>query len=144
LGAWTSLRATPSPAFAIYATARGGQDVVLPEAASAPLLHVDGAVAALIAAIDAKATGIVNIGAPASVALAEFAGHVARHYGVDARVDPAAANIALFAINRPPTDNTRLRLATGHDIPAFDPVLIAAHADWLDKHYGTPVSQSAI
>lgn len=145
-GAWehrTSLRATPSPAFAIFEAARAGRDVILPEAASAPLLHIDGAVAALLALIDGTATGIVNLGAPASVDLDGFARRVAAVYGVTARVDLATANIALFAANRPPTDNARLRGATGHRIAAFDPDLIDRHADWL-AHHGTPVSQSAI
>ncbi|MGB3553942.1 MAG: NAD(P)-dependent oxidoreductase [Jannaschia sp.] len=146
-GAWehrTSLRATPSPAFAMFEAARAGHDIVLPEAASAPLLHVDACVAALLALIDGDVRGIINLGAPASVDLVKFAVRIAERYGVTARIDSEAANIPLFAANRPPTDNTRLHTATGHDIPAHDTALIAAHADWLDAHYGTPVSQSAI
>jgi nucleoside-diphosphate-sugar epimerase len=144
-GAWehrTGMRATPSPVFAMFEAARAGRDVVLPEAASAPLLHVDALVAALLAAIDGGVEGVVNLGAPRSVDLLEVARLVAARHGVAARVGEGA-NVPLFAANRPPTDNARLLAATGHAIPGFEPGLVAAHADWLDRHHGTPVRNSA-
>ncbi len=138
-GAWehrTALRATPSPAFAMFEAAQAGADIVLPQAASAPLLHVQAAVDGLLALIDSDASGIINLGAPVSVNLLALARAVARHYGVAARIDADTANIPLFTANRPPTDNGRLTAATGHVLAPYAPDLIAAHADWLDTHKG--------
>lgn len=136
-GAWehrTALRATPSPAFAMFEAARAGCDVVLPKRASAPLLHVHAAVEALAALVRADAEGVVNVGAPASVDLLAFAQLIAAHHGVAARVDPDAANIPLFAVDRPPAEGARLHALTGYAIPPHDPSLVALHAAWLDAH----------
>ena len=99
--------------------------------------------AGLLALVDARATGVINLGAPTSVDLLDFAQRVAAHYGGGARIDAEAANVALFAADRPPADGARLRAATGYAPPPFEPALIAAQAAWLDAHHGTPVSQSA-
>ena len=138
-GAWerrTRARATPSPAFAMFEAARAGRDVILPTRATAPLLHVDEAVAGLVALIDGGASGVVDVGGPASLDLLAFAEAVARRYGVAARIDPDAANVPLFAADRPPTANARLRAATGHAIAGPAPDAVDRHADWLDAHPG--------
>lgn len=138
-GAWErrhELRTTPSPPFAMFEAARAGRDVVLPFAATAPLCHVERAVAALLALVEAPgAEGPVNVGGTRALPLLAFAEAVAARYGVTARIDPEAPNVPLFAADRPPMDHARLRRLTGHVMPDPDPAAeIARHASWLDAH----------
>jgi UDP-glucuronate 4-epimerase len=134
-GPWeadTGVRDTPSAPLQILRLAERGEPVVLPRPSRRDWLYVRDAAAGIAALLDAPrpAHRVYNVAAGFEGSLVDWCRAVEPAFpGLRWRVDPAAANVNLYAAyDRAPMDIGRLRADTAFE-PRFD--LAAAAADFL-------------
>ncbi len=143
-GPWeadSGVRDTPSAPLQVLRLAERGEEAVLPRPHPRDWLYVRDAAAGLAALLDAPrpAYRTVNVAAGFVRPLADWCRALVPAFpGWRWRIDPDAANVALYAsYDRAPMDATRLRADTAF-VPRFD--LAEAAADfvpWRRRHGAT-------
>jgi UDP-glucuronate 4-epimerase len=143
-GPWeadSGVRDTPSAPLQVLRLAERGEEAVLPRPHPRDWLYVRDAAAGLAALLDAPrpAHRTVNVAAGFVRPLADWCRAISPAFpGWRWRIDPDAANVALYApYDRAPMDATRLRAGTAF-VPRFDlPAAAADFVPWRRRHGAT-------
>ncbi len=105
-GPWehpTAHRGQMSAPFQVLTMAIAGQEIVLPREGRKAWIYTRDVGEAVAAAVEVARLpdAIVNVSTPHVWSVADWCRALSRHLDVDFRIDPAAANVVLFADNAP-------------------------------------------